>query len=277
MTTRPMSVRRLARSVALAVIIGIGLFHLYQAATHWTLSDAAAYWQAGLRLRDGEPLYPVLSNVDASEVYRYAPWFAWVTVPFTFLPQQLAGALWSVLLLVASALALVPLAKARAWLLVVFFAPILVGISAVGNVQPLLVAPLVWGVERRGGPLAVGVAASLKIFPILFALVYIGRRQWWRATAALAVGVGLWAPALLYDLRGYATDAGQAASLIGVPVLWALVVGIGVGVTLRLSGSRYGWLAAATAVAISLPRLFVYDVTYLMVGAARARRHSPPE
>jgi hypothetical protein len=269
-----MSAQRLARTVALAVIIGIGLFNVYAAVTHWTLSDAAAYWQAGLRIRDGEPLYPVLSNVDASEVYRYAPWFAWAAVPFTFLPQQLAGAVWSVILLLASAVALVPLVRSRAWLLVVFFAPILIGISAVGNVQPLVVAPLVWGVDRRGGPLAIGAAASLKIFPILFALVYVGRGQWWRAAASLAVAALLWAPALLYDLHGYATDAGQAASLISVPALWALVVGLAAGVTLRLSraGSRWQWLAAATTVVISLPRLFVYDVTYLMVGAAPEKR-----
>ena len=274
-----MSAQRLARTVALAVIIGIGLFNLYAAATHWTLSDAGAYWQAGLRIRDGEPLYPVLSNVDASEVYRYAPWFAWAAVPFTLLPQQLAGTLWSVILLLASALALVPLMRARAWLLVVFFAPILVGISAVGNVQPLVVAPLVWAVDRRGGPLAIGAAASLKIFPILFALVYVGRGQWGRAVAALAVAAILWAPVLLYDLRGYATDAGQAASLIGVPPLWALVVGLGAGITLRLSRSHspWQWLAAATTVVISLPRLFVYDVTYLMVGAAPQKPKSPRE
>src|SRR3990172_9104409 len=93
---------RLARTVALAVIIGIGLFNLFQAAANWTLSDAAAYWNAALRLRDGEALYPLLTNVDASEVYRYAPWFAWAAVPFTFLPVQVAGALWSGGLLVGS-------------------------------------------------------------------------------------------------------------------------------------------------------------------------------
>jgi predicted membrane protein len=266
---------RLARTVALAVIIGIGLFNLLQAATHWTLSDAAAYWNAGLRLREGAPLYPVLANVDASEVYRYAPWFAWLAVPFTYLPVQVAGALWSAFLLAASGLALVPLARARAWVAVAFFAPILVGISAVGNVHPLLVAPLVWTVERRSGPFWIGVAASLKIFPILFALVYLGRGQWLRALAALAVVALLWAPALLYDLRGYATEAGQAASLISVPILWAVVVGAAIGVTLRLAPGRFGWPAAAVSVVLALPRLFVYDVTYLMVGAAPRRRDLP--
>jgi hypothetical protein len=258
---------RLARTVALAVIIGIGIFNLIAAVTHWTLSDAAAYWNAAERLRDGAPLYPVLTDVDASEVYRYAPWFAWLAVPFTFLSVQVAGAVWSTLLLLGSALALVPLVRMRAWLAVALFAPILVGISAVGNVQPLLIAPLVWSVERRSGPLWIGVAASLKVFPILFALVYLGRGQWGRAAAAVAVAALLWAPALLYDLRGYATEAGQAASLISAPILWAVVVGGAIGVTLRLARGPFGWLAAATSVVLVLPRLFVYDVTYLMVGA----------
>jgi len=229
-----------------------------------------------MRLRDGEPLYPLLTNVDASEVYRYAPWLAWLAVPVTYLPVQLAGVLWSAVLLAASAIALVPLARARAWLAVIFFAPILVGISAVGNIHPLVIAPLVWTVERRSGPLWVGVAASLKIFPILFALVYVGRREWLRAALAIGVTALLWAPALLYDLSGYATEPGLAASLISVPVLWAVVVGAAIGAPLRLAPGRFAWLAAAVSVVVALPRLFVYDVTYLMVGAPRPRSAGRP-
>jgi hypothetical protein len=261
---------RLARTVALAVVIGIGFFNVYQAAIHWTLSDASAYWNAALRLREGARLYPVLANVDASEVYRYAPWFAWLTVPWTYLPLQVAGALWSAVLLAGSGLALVPLVRAHAWLAVAFFAPILIGISAVGNVHPLIIASLVWSLERRSGPIWIGVAASLKVFPILFAVVYLGRQQWGRAAAAVAVTALLWAPALLYDLRGYTTEAGQAASLISVPILWAIVVGAAIGLTLRLAPGRFGWLAAATSVVLALPRLFVYDVTYLMAGVPTA-------
>jgi glycosyl transferase family 87 len=259
--------------VALAVVIAIGLFNLYQAAIHWTLSDAAAYWNAALRLREGGELYPVLTNVDASEVYRYAPWFAWLTVPWTYLPQQVAGALWSAILLAGSALALVPLVRARAWLAVAFFGPILVGISAVGNVQPLIIASLVWSVQRRSGPIWIGVAASLKVFPILFAVVYLGRGQWGRAAVAVTVTGLLWAPALLFDLRGYATEAGQAASLTSIPILWAIVVGAAIVMTLRLAVRRFGWLAAATSVVLALPRLFVYDVTYLMAGVPTDSGH----
>ena len=49
------------------------------------------------------------------------------------------------------------------------------------------------------------------------------------------------------------------------------------GATFALAPTRWGWLAGATAVVVSLPRLFVYDVTYLMVGvepAATARAGS---
>jgi predicted membrane protein len=263
-----MTLVRLARTTALAVVIGIGFFNVYQAAIHWTLSDASAYWSAALRLREGAGLYPVLANVDSSEVYRYAPWFAWLTVPWTYVPQQVAGALWSAVLLAGSSLALVPLVRARAWLAVAFFGPILVGISAVGNVHPLIIASLVWSLDRRSGPLWIGVAASLKVFPILFAVVYLGRGQWRRAVVAVAVMAALWAPAFLYDVSGYATEAGQAASLISIPILWAIVVGAAIGMTLRLAPGRFGWLAAATSVVLALPRLFVYDVTYLMAGVA---------
>ena len=260
---------RLARLVALAVIIAIGIFNVWMAVSSWTLSDAGAYWQAGLRLRAGEDLYPALASVDASEVYRYAPWFAWAAVPWTFLSVQVAGVLWSAVLLAASALALIPLVRARAWLLVVLFAPILVGISAVGNAHPLIVAALVWGIgwrDGRGGPVAVALAASLKIFPLLFALVYAGRRQWGRFAASVLLAALLWAPALFYDLSEYAVEAGQAASLFAVPILYFVVTGVAVGCTLALARTRWAWLAAAATVVLSLPRLFVYDVTYLMVG-----------
>jgi hypothetical protein len=268
MTARPTSVR-LARTVALAVIIGIGIFNLWIAITNWTLSDAGAYWQAGMRLREGEPLYPQLASAEGSEIYRYAPWFAWLTVPWTFLPQWLAGVLWSAVLLSASALALVPLVRLRAWIVLAFFAPILVGISAVGNVQPLLVMVLVLGLERRTGPVWIALAASLKIFPILFALVYAGRRQWVACGASVLLTGLLWLPAVVwYDLGSYPIAAGQAAGLVAFPIAYFVVTGLAMGATFALAPSRFGWLAGATTVVLALPRLFVYDVTYLVTGVS---------
>ncbi|MEP6468799.1 MAG: glycosyltransferase 87 family protein [Chloroflexota bacterium] len=257
---------RIARTVAMAVIIGIGIFNLYQALIGWTLADASAYWNAGLRLRAGGDLYPLVPILEASDVYRYAPWFAWVAVPFTYLPIEVAGAIWSVILLAASAIAVQPLVKARAWLLLALFGPILVGISANGNVHALLMAGLMHGVERRSGPVWIALAASLKVFPLLLALVYAGRRQWIRfALAVLLTGL-LWAPALLYDLSNYPSQAGRAVALSAIPVLYFVVAGMAIGAALALAKTRFAWLAAATTVTLALPRLFVYDVTYLMLG-----------
>src|SRR5438477_93983 len=143
----PPRVVRLARLVALAVIVGVGVSELWFAVSQWTMTDSAAYWNAAMRLREGAPLYPVVGNVEASDVYRYAPWFAWLTVPFTYLPIWLAGAIWSLILVAGSVAAVVPLARRGAWIQVAFFFPILIGISAYGNVQALLVASLVWTVE----------------------------------------------------------------------------------------------------------------------------------
>jgi hypothetical protein len=265
-----MRMPRLARTVALAVILGIGIVNLYWALTQWTLSDAGAYWNAAMRLREGGDLYPVLTDVDASEVYRYAPWFAWLAVPFTYLPIQLAGAIWSAILLAASAWALLPLVNARAWLLVAFFGPILVGISAVGNVQALMIAWLLHGVERRSGPLWIALAASLKVAPILLVAVYAGRRQLWRVAATLVLSALLWAPALLYDLSGYTMSAGQAASLVQWPVVYVIATGALVLATFALAAGRFGWLTGSLATVVALPRLFVYDVTFLMLGTLPA-------
>jgi hypothetical protein len=268
--------RRLALTVLLGLLAGLAVGNLYWAIAQWTQADAGAYWNAALRLRAGEPLYPPGVDLEASDVYRYAPWFAWLAVPFTYLPVHIAGAIWSAVLVAASTIAVVPLARRGAWVQVLFFWPILIGISATGNVQALLIAWLVWGVERRSGPLWIALAASLKVVPLALVLVYAGRRQWLRAGATLLITAVLVAPALFYDLRTYPASAGYAGMLITWPVVYILVLAGAALISLRFASSRYGWLAASTTAALALPRFFTYDVTLLMVGvpwsSARPRR-----
>lgn len=264
---RPGFPLRLARIVALAVIIGIGFNHVWWSVADWHLDDMNAYWDAGVRLRTGQQLFPPISDVLASEVYRYSPWFAWLWAPLTNLPRIAVEVAWSAVLLAASAAAVWPMARRGAWIGVAFFLPILIGISAGGNVHALLIASLVWTVERRSGPVWIGVAASLKLFPILFALTYLGRRQWWRAAAAAAVSAALLAPYLLYDLTHYVTTAGGAALLWDWPVVYGVVVAVAIGATLWLARTRWAWLASSAAVVLALPRSFLYDVTWVMVGA----------
>lgn len=258
---------RLARIGVLAIVIGIGFNHIWWSIADWHLDDMNAYWDAAMRLRTGGELYPPVSDVLASEVYRYSPWFAWLWTPLTLLPRLVVEVGWSIVLLAASALAIWPLARRGAWLAVAFFLPILVGISAGGNVHALLIAALVLGIERRSGPAWIGVAASLKLFPILFVLTYLGRRQWVRAALAFAVAGLLLAPYLLYDLSNYVTTAGGAALLWDWPILYGVAVVAAVAAALRLGPTRHGWLAASVAVVLALPRSFLYDVTWVMVGA----------
>jgi len=258
---------RLARIVVLAIVIGIGFNHVWWSITDWHLDDMNAYWDAGMRLRTGGELFPPVSDVLASEIYRYSPWFAWLWTPLTLLPRLLVEVGWSIVLLAASGLAIWPLARRGAWLAVAFFLPILIGISSGGNVHALLIAALVLGVERRSGPLWIGIAASLKLFPILFVLTYVGRRQWLRAAVACALAGLLLAPYLLYDLSNYVTTAGGAALLWDWPIVYAIAVIAAIVVALRLAPTRHGWLAAGVAVVLALPRSFLYDVTWVMAGA----------
>ena len=263
---------RLARIVALAVIIGIGFNHVWWSVTDWHLDDMNAYWDAGMRLRTGQALYPPVTDVLASEVYRYSPWFAWLWAPLTLLPRAIVEVAWSAILLAACVAAIWPMARRGAWIGVAFFLPILIGISAGGNVHALLIAALVWTVERRSGPAWIGVAASLKLFPILFVLTYLGRRQWWRAAIAAGVAAVLLAPYLLYDLTNYVTTAGGAALLWDWPILYAVVVTAAVGAALWLARTRFAWLASSVAVVLALPRSFLYDVTWVMVGVSEHAR-----
>jgi hypothetical protein len=234
------------------------------------MADAGAYWQAALRLRAGEELYPYYANVEASDVYRYAPWFAWLAIPFTYLPVQVAGAIWTTVLVAASTLAVRPLVRDGHWLVAAVFWPILVGISASGNVHALMIAALVLGVERRSGPLWIALAASLKAVPILFVLVYLGRHEWRKAAVTLALTAAFVAPMLLHDLSHYTTSPGGAGMLIGWPAIYAAVAVDAAIVTMWLARTRFAWVAAATAVALALPRFFVYDVTLLLVGTTPA-------
>jgi hypothetical protein len=125
-------------------------------------SDVAAYWGAAVRIRAGEPLYAA-GAANASDLYRYAPWFAYAWVPLTFLPRDLVTVAWVGLMGLAAIASTLPLirhglAGTAAFAL---FAPLQIQGAIFGNVQPLLVLMLLWGVERRSGPLWIAVGASL--------------------------------------------------------------------------------------------------------------------
>jgi hypothetical protein len=266
-----------ARLVALAVVIGWSISNVAFHVAAWNLADMDAYWNAALRLREGQPLYPALADPSAADVYRYAPWFAWAWVPLTFLPKLAVGIVWSAILLAATGWALRPLMRPDLTSLaaLLLLGSFLVWAASVGNVQPLLIAALVHGLERRTGPIWVGVVASLKAVPILYALIYVGRGEWVRAATSLVVAALLAVPFLLYDLSRYPAGSGDAPSpLIAIsPLLFGAAVVALAGVTLWLArrGSGLDRWAASVTVLAALPRITLLDLPQLLVAVRPAR------
>lgn len=235
--------------------------------------DVNAYWDAAIRLRAGQALYIPHADVGAPEVYRYAPWFAWLWVPLTYLPQDAVRTAWCVIMLGCSSLAVWPMLRTRteAGVVVTLLAwPMMAYVSIGGNVHAAMVLALVYGVRTRWGPVAIALAASLKAVPLALALVYLGRRDWWRFGVTISLTALLVSPMLYYGIEDYTTDPGGATLLTG----WLWIVGVGVAclATLYFARGRYAWLAGAIAATIAFPRWFIYDASVLLVGVPNVSR-----
>jgi hypothetical protein len=273
-TARRARASRWARLVTVAVVSGVGISIIVLAIVDWHLRDMEVYEAAAWRLRDGQALYG--GEVDELSAYRYAPWFAYAWVPLTYLPAPVVRVAWSSLMLASTALAVWPLLRRGGVPAALLFGSILIGISAIGNVHPAMMALLMWGLPRRWGGIAVGVAASLKLVPILLVLHFVAERRWRQAVATVVVAAALWLPVLAYEIAPVSFDSGAARVLD----TWAwLTVGGAAAFAatwLALRQSRMSTLAAGTAAVLMLPRLFVYEVSLVMVGAIPPRRRDRP-
>lgn len=275
--TRRRASEAAARVAGLAVLAAFGVAALQQMQGNWWFQDSEAYWQAALRLRDGEALYPAVASEDASAVFRYAPWFAVAWVPLTLLPKMLVLGAWTAVLALAAAycawVALRHRSAAGAGLAVLATA-LLVPAAATGNVQPLLVASLLWGVERRSGPLWVALGASLKAAPILLVAVYVGRREWRRAGVTVVVTLALVLPMLLFDLRHYPTDTAAATGPLPTWLAVALAIALA-ALAIPLARTPYGWLTAAAGLVFGIPRWSYYQSSFLLIGLAKRDARRP--
>jgi len=265
---------RLARQVAAAGIIGVSVSIIIFAVRGWTGDDSSAYWNAALRIRDGLSLYPPYPDPGASDVYRYAPWFAYLWVLLTYLPKALVTVMWTVLLVGASAAAVSGLARKPALaprLLAAFFGSMLLWTAARGNVQPLMIWALVAGLPHRSGPLWIALAASLKAVPMAFVLIYVARRDWLRVGWTLAITGILVAP--MPFLGWKPIDPGPSLSLFDQvsSAVWAVIAtaATALAILLAVRQSRYSAVGAALAAILTLPRLLLYDVTLLAPAASR--------
>jgi hypothetical protein len=281
---------RVARDLSIALIVGAGigltlmftgvaeaLGIIYSSPEH----DWHAYYGAARRLRDGAELYPPVADPTAESVYRYAPWFAILWVPLTYVQREVVGVGWVLAMFACSAVALWPLLSSRRWGLVLLgalFAPFLASASSNGNVQPLIIAALVHSVDERSGPFVIGIAGSLKGFPLIYAVRYALAGQWSRCFLAVGVTATLVAPMLLFDLSNYPITPGPLAGLWFIsPSAWAVGVLLGFAALIRFARNRVGWFTASFAVVMAIPRLLYVDMTFLVVTGKEltARTGSP--
>lgn len=273
-----LTAERLARLVALAVV-GFGVVVLIGAG--WipgVKPDADAYWLAAQRLREGEALYlPASAYADEIDIYRYAPWFAYAWVPMTYLPQDVAYAVWRGLLAAGAVAAVLPLMRritpASLMLSLLVFSLLISNLPA-ANVTALMVGVLALLLPGRAGPVALGIAGSLKVFPLLLVAGYVAERRWRDVLVTLGVAAVLWAHILLFDVGSYPTQFGGVGLFRLVPIVW-VVVGVGLlGLIgwLAWRGSRWTWLAAAAAIPLTVPRIWLPDAAYVssVVGAVEA-------
>lgn len=247
--------------------------------------DADAYWLAALRLREGEPLYlPISAYADEIDIYRYAPWFAYAWVPLTWLPQEVAYLVWRGLLLGGAVAAGVPLLRTRTaagFVLALLMVGLLASNNQAANVTPLIVGALALLLPTRAGPVALGVAGSLKIFPLLFVAGYVAERRWRDMAVALGVAGVLWAHVLAFGFGDYPTEWGGVSFYRLAPLLWPVVAVAVLGglAWLVLRRSPWSWLVAGSAIPVVVPRVWIPDAAYVVPGAVmlldRLRRRNP--
>ena len=186
---------------------------------------------------------------------------------------------WEIALLAATVAVAIPYLNRAGLPLALLLVPLLFAVTAGGNVQALLVCALLFGIERRSGPLWIAVAASLKATPILLVAVYIARGEWGRVALTFALAAALVGPMALYDLAPLTNRvAGVEPGLLAVsPVAFVLVSVAATAVVAIFAWRRSRWtlLAAAAGSVVTLPRLFAYDATMLLVAQPRASRPAP--
>lgn len=172
------------------------------------------------------PVYGPDSGLDWPMHFRYPPLFLLLFVPFGLLPYTVAAGTWAALKFVVLERVVRPLAQrlewgqgSAVWLMPTLLAgPYLVQEFHYGNAQffifALVAAGLLWLRTRPlAAALALGLAASLKVWPVFF-LPYLAARREWRVVAwtlVLTAGLTL-LPAAYFGWHGNTELLGEWVS-----------------------------------------------------------------
>jgi hypothetical protein len=265
----------LRRLAVLAAIVG-ALLGLETLALHLAtdpLADVHAYYDAGSRLNAGLPLYEQPASTNDAAFYRYPPLLAIAFRPLALLPFPAAAAIWEVLLVAALLLTIRRLGSGRVtWLVLAMLALPTVWSLVIGQAQVAVTLLL-----AVGTPWAVALAANLKLFPLLVAIWWLGRRDS-RSLARLAGGlIALGLVQLVLEPTGsFAYLAFLARDQVGdvnnvgpfaiSPWMWAISLAVVAVIAFRAAPTRWGWPAAVVLSVLANPRLLVYQLSSLIAG-----------
>lgn len=266
--------------------------------------DFAAYWLAGRRLLDGQPLYDAtVTQAIGFGVWLYPPPAAAAFIPLAIVPHGMATAVWIALMTAATvaAIAIVPVSGRTRWL-VLLLAGVMWPVSyaiKLGQVTPLLFLGFAAAWRCLDRPAAVGLAGglggALKLQPglILGWALLAGR---WRALAAglavAAAAVSLSLPftgiaayedylALLGRVSGaqdtpnnlapgaIAYQLGFDAGAAGLVQILATMVAVALAVVAALRGSpEAGFLATIVVSQVASPVLWTHYAVVLLLPIA---------
>jgi len=264
------------RVLALAAVLGVAL-GIETVILHLStdpLADVHAYYDAAARLNAGQSLYAQAASTNDPSFYRYPPLLAIAFRPLATLPFATAALAWETLVLAAFGLTILRLGPRRkaTWLVLGMLALPTAWSLAIGQAQVLVTLLM-----AIGAPWSLALATHLKLFPVLAALWWVGRRDWAALGRLAAWGIGLvalqlaLAPQATLDYARFLTtdQVGDVANLSPyavAPVLWLVFLLVGIGAALRFAPTRFGWVIAVAVAVLASPRLLVYQLASLVAG-----------
>jgi hypothetical protein len=134
-----------------------------------------------------------------------------------------------------------------------------------------------------GQPWSIAFAGQLKLFPVLVAIWWLGRRDWQALGAfagwTLILGLvqlflepdatkaffGILAPDQIGEVRNF-------SPWVISPILWVVLAVAGAVAAVLLAPTRWGWPAAVALATLSPPRLLVYMLTSLLAAVREPRQ-----
>jgi hypothetical protein len=139
-----------------------------------------------------------------------------------------------------------------------------------GNAHPLVVALLAWTILRPSAGVWVGVAASMKLAPILFVAGWLADGRWRQGAIAVVTTALLFAPMLAFDLSNYVTSPGTGLLSVyaASPALWAVLAIGSLGIVGWLAVRRSPVVFAAAGIAMFLvpPRVSTAYLAFVLPG-----------